>query len=473
MKIQLPQKVDYIINQLMKHGFEAYAVGGCVRDSILGKEPEDWDITTSAKPEEVKKIFYRTIDTGILHGTVTVMLEKEGYEVTTYRIDGEYEDNRHPKAVEFTANLTEDLRRRDFTINAMAYNGKGGMVDIFGGLRDIEDGIIRCVGSARDRFDEDALRILRAIRFSAQLGFEIEEETLEAIKEKKEHLKNISAERIRVELNKLLLSDHPEKLFIAYETGITKVILPEFDIMMATEQYNHHHIYSVGVHTVKGIEAVGKTKDKPSAMEQCKDLRLPKQFHEFQSKDKLILKWTLLLHDVEKPSCKFRGKDGEDHFYGHQEKGAQTAKNVLRRLKFDNETLDKVVRLVQWHDYDFSLTPAGMRKAINKIGEDIMELLFEVKRADVLAQNPDTWEDKLTSITKAETLFYEIHEKKECINLKMLAINGQDLIGLGLQPGKKIGDILNKLLDCVLEKPEYNERKTLIDIAQKYLKDEC
>jgi tRNA nucleotidyltransferase (CCA-adding enzyme) len=470
MKIQLPQKVDYIINQLMKYGFEAYAVGGCVRDSILGKEPEDWDITTSAKPEEVKKIFRRTIDTGILHGTVTVMLEKEGYEVTTYRIDGEYEDNRHPKEVAFTANLTEDLKRRDFTINAMAYNVQDGLVDIFGGLKDIKDGIIRCVGSAGDRFDEDALRILRAIRFSAQLGFEIEEETLEAIQVKKEHLKNISAERIRVELNKLLLSDHPDKLFMGYETGITKVILPEFDIMMVTEQFNYHHIYSVGVHTVKGIEAVGKTKEKLSAMELGNILKLPKS-QEFNSKDKLVLKWTLLLHDVEKPSCKFRGKDGEDHFYGHQEKGAQTAKNILKRLKFDNETMDKVVRLVQWHDYDFSRTPAGMRKATNKIGEDIMELLFEVKRADVLAQNPDTWEHKLTNITEAEILFYEIQKKEECINLKMLAINGQDLINLGLEPGKKIGDILNKLLEFVLEKPEYNEKEILIDIAKKYIKN--
>jgi len=353
----------------------------------------------------------------------------------------------------------------------MAYNTKDGMVDIFGGLQDIEDGIIRCVGSARDRFDEDALRILRAIRFSAQLGFEIDKETLEAIKVKKEHLKNISAERIRVELNKLLLSDHPDKIFIAYRTGITKVILPEFDIMMATEQFNHHHIYSVGFHTVKGIEAVGKTKGIVSAMEQWKELIFQEQIHEFHSKDKLVLKWTLLLHDVEKPSCKFRGKDGEDHFYGHQEKGAETAKNILRRLKFDNETIDKVVRLVKWHDYDFSLTSAGMRRAINKIGEDIMELLFEVKRGDVLAQNPDTWEEKLTHITKAETLFYEIHEKEECISLKMLAINGQDLINLGLEPGKKIGDILNKLLECVLEKPEYNEKRTLIDLAKKHIKD--
>jgi len=471
MRIQLPQKVDHIINELIKNGYEAYAVGGCVRDSILGRDPEDWDITTSAKPEEVKKIFRRTVDTGILHGTVTVMLDKDGYEVTTYRIDGEYEDNRHPKEVEFTANLVEDLKRRDFTINAMAYNNQDGLVDLYGGLKDIEEGIIRCVGSAVDRFDEDALRILRAIRFSAQLGFDIDGETLEAIKLKKEHLKNISAERIRVELNKLLVSDHPDKLLIAYETGVTKIVIPEFDIMMETEQENHHHIYSVGVHTIKAVEGVGSTKEKLLSFEPFHQLDFSNTNPSFCSKDILVLKWTLLLHDVEKPSCRFKGKDGEDHFYGHQEKGAQSAKNILRRLKFDNDTIDKVVRLVLWHDYDFSLTPAGMRKAVNKIGDDIMELLFEVKRADVLAQNPETWKDKILHITKAETLFHEIQKKQECINLRMLAINGEDLIALGLRPGKKIGEILNRLLEVVLEKPEYNHKSYLLELAKKYCED--
>lgn len=229
MKIDLPHNVDYIINELMNNGYEAYAVGGCIRDSILGREPKDWDITTSARPIEVKKLFRRTVDTGIQHGTVTVMLDREGYEVTTYRIDGEYEDNRRPKSVEFTVELVEDLKRRDFTINAMAYNRHEGLVDVFDGLNDLNKGIIRCVGSAAERFDEDALRILRAVRFSAQLGFEIEDETLKAVQEKADRLEAISAERIRVELNKLLLSPHPEKLIDAYRAGITKVVLPELD----------------------------------------------------------------------------------------------------------------------------------------------------------------------------------------------------------------------------------------------------
>jgi tRNA nucleotidyltransferase (CCA-adding enzyme) len=445
MKIQLPQKVDYIINQLIKHGFEAYAVGGCVRDSILGKEPEDWDITTSAKPMEVKKIFKRTIDTGIVHGTVTVMLDKDGYEVTTYRIDGEYEDNRRPKTVEFTANLVEDLKRRDFTINAMAYNTEVGMVDIFDGLTDIKEGIIRCVGEPTDRFDEDALRILRAIRFSAQLGFDIDKNTLEAVRSKAINLTNISAERIRVELNKLLLSDHPDKLIEAFKVGITKIVLPEFDVMMNTEQYNYHHIYNVGVHSMKAIEWVDKN---------------------------LILRWAMLLHDVEKPSCKVKDEEGYDHFYGHPEKGADTAKHILRRLKFDNETIDTVVRLVKWHDYNFALTPAGMRRASNKVGTDIMELLFQVKRADILAQNPKTWGDKLSHLNSAKEIYKNIQKKKECVDLKSLLINGNDLIKIGLKPGKELGETLNLLLEQVLENPSLNEKEKLLELAKEMIKIE-
>lgn len=457
MKIQLPQKVDYIINQLIKGGFEAYAVGGCVRDSILGKEPEDWDITTSAQPCEVKKIFRRTVDTGIAHGTVTVMLDKEGYEVTTYRIDGEYEDNRRPKTVEFTSNLVEDLKRRDFTINAMAYNEQNGMVDVFGGLQDIKKGVIRCVGSATERFDEDALRILRAVRFSAQLGFCIEAETLQAIKEKAHNLNNISAERIRVELNKLLLSNHPEKIIDAYQMGITPIILPEFDLMMITEQHNFNHIYSVGIHSVKAIQVL----TSPEVQQLFSNDAIT-----FGTKEKLILNWTLLLHDVEKPNCITHGVNGEDHYYGHQEKSAKSAKRILRRLKFDNETIALVERLIKWHDYRITLTPSGMRKAINKIGADIMDLLFEVKKADILAQNPATWEDKITHLKHAISLYKEILEKNECVNLKMLEVNGKDLIDLGFKPGIKIGEVLNMLLEQVLNNPDLNDKQKLLDIAK-------
>lgn len=248
MRIQLPEKVTKIIETLEAAGFEAYAVGGCVRDSILGRKPDDWDITTSAKPDQVKHLFQRTVDTGIKHGTVTVLLEREGFEVTTYRIDGAYEDGRHPSEVSFTASLREDLRRRDFTINAMAYNDKEGLVDLYGGLTDLEAGVIRCVGKAVERFDEDALRMLRAVRFSAQLGFWIEEETRAAIRLLAPNLQKISAERIQVELVKLVTSPHPDYLRTAYELGITAQILPEFDLCMETPQRHKHHCYDVGEH---------------------------------------------------------------------------------------------------------------------------------------------------------------------------------------------------------------------------------
>ena len=272
--IQLPEKVKFIINTIMEAGYEAYAVGGCIRDSILGRIPDDWDITTSATPCQVKELFGRTIDTGLKHGTVTVMLDKEGFEVTTYRIDGVYEDNRHPKEVTFTASLIEDLKRRDFTINAMAYNDTVGLVDAFGGMEDIERKVIRCVGNPRERFMEDALRIMRAVRFSAQLGYQIEAETKEAIKELSQNLAHISAERIQTELVKLVISPHPEKLKVACETGITKVILPEFDVCMATEQNNPHHCYNVGEHILKSMEKIRPEK---------------------------VLRLAMLFHDIGKP----------------------------------------------------------------------------------------------------------------------------------------------------------------------------
>jgi tRNA nucleotidyltransferase (CCA-adding enzyme) len=451
MKIKMPQNVDYIINELMKNGYEAYAVGGCVRDSILLREPEDWDITTSAKPLEVKRIFKRTIDTGILHGTVTIMLEKDGYEVTTYRVDGEYEDNRHPNEVAFTVDLVEDLKRRDFTINAMAYNREKGLVDVFGGLSDLQKGIIRCVGSAVERFEEDALRILRAIRFSAQLGFEIEDGTLKAVKEKAKNLEAISAERIRVELNKLILSAHPDKLVEAYKAGITKVVLPEFDAMMETEQKNPHHIYNVGIHTIKAVEQAGRDLD-----------------NHFTQKELLVLRWTMLLHDVGKPNCKTTDQ-GEDHFYGHPEKSVEISKDILRRLKFDNETIELVTRLIRWHDYRFTLTPQGMRRAVNKAGADIMDLLFEVKTADSLAQSTETWAEKLKNIMEAKRLFQEIKAKNECVDLKTLTINGKDLIRIGIKPGKSMGEILDRLLGRVLEEPALNNKETLLELAKEYI----
>lgn len=447
MTISMPEKVEFIIDTLMEHGFEAYAVGGCVRDMILGRNPEDWDITTSATPQEVKNLFRRTIDTGIQHGTVTVMLDKDGYEVTTYRIDGEYEDNRHPKDVAFTKNLLEDLKRRDFTINAMAYNNRDGLVDAFDGMNHIEQKRICCVGNPEDRFDEDALRMLRAVRFSGQLGFSIEEQTGAAIRKKASFLKNISAERIRVELNKLITSKGPEQIREAYRTSMTRVILPEFDVMMETEQNNPHHIYTVGEHTIHAVQEIGKNGGD----------------------SKSILCWTMLLHDVAKPLVKTTDELGVHHFYGHAEKGSELSKSILKRLKFDNYTIDMVSRLIYYHDYQFTLTPSGMRRAVFKIGEDLMKLLFQVKRADVFAQNPSTQEEKLRLIQEAERLYEEIEKNKNCINLKSLAVNGQDLMKIGFPAGKKLGEVLNQLLEQVLEKPEINNKETLLELAGQYL----
>ena len=280
MKIQIPSGANYIIKTLMAHGYEAYVVGGCVRDSILHKTPQDWDITTSATPEQTKALFPRTIDTGIEHGTVTVMIQREGYEVTTYRVDGKYEDHRRPKEVTFTASLLEDLKRRDFTINAMAYNPEEGLVDAFCGAEDLEKGIIRCVGIPQERFDEDALRILRAVRFAAQLNFVIDEETQVAIREKALFLREISAERIQVELTKLITSEHPEKLIDAYELGITAVVLPEFDTMMQTPQNNRYHCYDIGHHT---IEVMKHTEPQPvlrwHGKGQCRSMVWKQRIH--------------------------------------------------------------------------------------------------------------------------------------------------------------------------------------------------
>lgn len=444
MRIELPEKAKFIIETITKAGFEAYVVGGCVRDSILGRKPEDWDITTSAKPHQVKALFPRTIDTGIQHGTVTVMLDKEGFEVTTYRIDGKYEDSRHPKEVTFTPNLTEDLRRRDFTINAMAYNEETGLIDIFGGIQDIEKKVIRCVGDAKERFTEDALRIMRAIRFSAQLGYTIEEKTSEAIRQLAPNLKNISAERIQVELVKLLVSPHPDYLRTAYEMGVTNVILPEFDRMMETPQNHPHHKYNVGEHTLHALDAVP---------------------------DDRILRLTMLLHDVGKPDTLSVDGKGITHFYGHPAVGEELAKQILRRLKFDNDTIHTVTRLVRYHDYGNGVDPDMriVRRGIQKVGEDIFPLLIPVRHADVCAQSDYKKEEKLELLNKWERLYQEIVAKNQCVSLKTMAITGSDLIALGMSPGKEIGSMLNGLLQMVIENPECNTKEFLLEEVRRRL----
>lgn len=441
MRIQLPEKAKHILRTMSEAGYEAYVVGGCVRDSILGREPEDWDITTSATPEQVKALFPRTIDTGIQHGTVTVMLEHEGFEVTTYRIDGKYEDNRHPSEVIFTPSLAEDLKRRDFTINAMAYNEESGLVDLFGGLEDIGRRVIRCVGDAGERFTEDALRMMRAIRFSAQLGYAIEKETQRAIRRLSGNLSSISAERIQTELVKLVVSEHPDYLRIAYDTGVTSVILPEFDVCMETPQRHPHHCYGVGEHILRSMLEIPARKE---------------------------LRLAMLFHDMGKPRVLTKDDKGVTHFHGHSEVSAELAKKTLRRLKFDNATIHTVGKLVLYHDYGNGVVPDRrmVRRAVNKLGEDIFPGLFLVRKADILAQSEYLRAEKLEGLRRWEKLYGEILAERECVSLKTLAVTGGDLIALGMKPGRELGETLNRLLQLVLDHPELNTREYLLEAAR-------
>lgn len=442
-KIEIPKSVKLIINVLEENGFEAFAVGGCVRDTILGRNPQDWDITTSALPEQVKALFNRTIDTGIQHGTVTVMIKRVGYEVTTYRVDGEYNDGRHPDSVEFTSNLIEDLKRRDFTINAMAYNPTVGLIDAFDGIGDIERKLIKCVGVAEERFGEDALRILRAVRFSAQLGFEIENDTMKAIEKLAPTLEKISAERIRVEMEKLIVSNHPDKLITAYKSGITKVIFPEFDKMMECPQNTPYHKYNVGEHTIKVMENVENTKE---------------------------MRWAALLHDIGKPQAiTYDKKDPERmHFYGHAHVGAEIAQKIMRRLKMDNKTIKFVTRLVYCHDdrpVQYEKSPVNVRISVHNIGKDIYDKYLELVYADFQGKSDYGKEKGFDGYLYVKKQYEEIVEKDICTSKKELKITGKDLIAIGCPKGEIIGDILENLLKKVLDNPKLNQKEILKDIA--------
>ncbi len=440
MKIKLPPKVMMIIDTLQAKGYEAYAVGGCVRDSILGREPDDWDITTSAMPEEVKGLFPRTIDTGIEHGTVTVMVDHQGFEVTTYRIDGKYEDARHPSEVTFTRNLTEDLKRRDFTINAMAYNAKDGLVDLFCGMDDLQKKQIRCVGDPMERFNEDALRILRAVRFSAQLGFSIEHGTIEAVRNLAPALSKISAERICTELTKLLLSEHPEYIKIAYEIGITGIILPEFDAMMETPQISPYHCYNVGEHTLVALKSIPADK---------------------------VLRYTMLLHDTGKPAARKRDRYGVDHFRGHSEISERLCSKILRRLKMDNETIRRVKHLVKYHDWFIKPIEKEVRRAAFVVGTEPFSDLMKVQYADSLARDPSWIEQGIKRVEGVWELYKKIVGEGQCVSIKQLALNGNDLIKLGIPEGKQIGEALNAMMEAVLEDPERNNPTFLSDFVDR------
>lgn len=413
MKIEMPSEVKFIISELESHEYEAFAVGGCIRDSLLGRTPNDWDITTSAKPEEVKGIFHRTVDTGIKHGTVTVLIGKKSFEITTYRVDGAYTDGRHPESVRYSKYLKEDLRRRDFTINAFAYNDEVGLRDEFYGFRDMEWKIIRAVGNAEDRFSEDALRMMRAIRFAAQLGFNIELNTYNAIIKLAPNIKKVSAERIQVELTKTLMSDHPEVTIEYAKTGLFVEILP------------------VLYDTLSGISAQ-------------KTLELLKYVPRM-----VIMRYAALL----------RYRTPEE------------ARDVLRKLKLDNFTINTVTKLVEYqNDINDVIeeNDISVREAIHKYGTDLLELMFVFAEADGRMKREYTGfnsRGRNVHLKTIKRLYDEILERGDCVDLKGLAVNGSDLMELGIV-GEQIGETLNWLLHIVMENPALNNKNTLISFVE-------
>ena len=443
MKISLPKEVKYIIEQLNSAGFEAYAVGGCVRDSLLERVPNDWDITTSATPQEIKSAFRRTVDTGIKHGTVTVLIGGEGYEVTTFRIDGEYSDHRRPDGVTFTRELSEDLLRRDFTINAMAYSEGTGLVDLYGGVDDLKKGIIRCVGNPDDRFNEDALRIMRAVRFGAQLGFDIDEATRTAAAKHAAELSQVSAERIETELTKLLVSPHPEKIMDMYELGITSVVLPEFDRMINTPQNTPYHRFDVGRHTIEVMKNVPASK---------------------------VMRYAALLHDVGKPDTRTTDNNGQDHFKGHAKVSEGIAETVLKRLRMDNDTIRDVKNIVLWHDFGLKggITKKSVRKMLSKMGKEYFDFYVQIKRADIMGQSDYRADVSIDILNQIIGFHDEIIEEGNALTISDLAIGGKDLIEMGIKPGPEMGEILRQLLDRVLEEPELNTKENLGEIIKKY-----
>lgn len=461
--MKIPENAASILQTLQDNGYEAYVVGGCVRDMILGREPGDWDITTSAKPLQVKALFRRTIDTGIQHGTVTVMMGNEGYEVTTYRMDGEYEDHRHPKEVVFTPDLIEDLKRRDFTINAMAYNPQTGLIDAFDGMGDLERRCIRCVGEPEERFDEDALRMLRGIRFAGQLDFEVEERTLCAIAAKAPTLVHVSAERIRTELTKLLISGGSDRLLLTVQTGLSRYFLPELDAMLQTPQNNPHHCYDVGRHSLEALRQIHTLWQQAG----------------LGKKEQVMLAYAALLHDVAKPDCKTVDDEGIDHFHSHPEEGARKARGILRRLKFDNDTVSMVTKLIRYHDrrHENCLVNGvysqkgkrAMRRLMNQAGRDTMPLLFLLQRADLLAQSDYMKEEKLAKLRAGERCYREIVQNREAVTVSDLAIGGRDLIGLGMEPGPELGGMLHRLLELVMDDPEKNTKQKLCNQVKQWM----
>lgn len=442
----MPKGCKELINILHSNGYEAFLCGGAVRDSILGRPIHDYDITTSATPDEMMEVFKdkRIIETGLQHGTITIVIDGEPYEVTTYRIDGNYSDSRRPDKVTFTKSLEEDLKRRDFTINAMAYNDEVGLVDPFNGMEDIEYHKIRCVGRAEDRFSEDALRILRAIRFASQLGFVLEPDTDWNISKMYKNLENISIERINSEFCKIAASsDFCVQMVLYHE--VFSLFIPEIKDMFGFQQNNPYHIYDVWNHTVHAVQAYEC---------DCEP--------DLNSRD-LITSLAVFFHDIGKPHCYQDSEDGIRHFKGHGRVGADMTDKIMKRLRFDNDTREKVVELVYYHDATFEAGKKYIKRWLNKIGEEQFRRLLNVRRADIKAQVDINQETRLQKIDNIGYILEEVLQDDECFSLKDLAVNGKDVMDTMLiKSGKEVGYWLNEILTRVIDGRLKNDREDLI-----------
>lgn len=446
MEINLPSNAKFIIDQLHHSGFSCYAVGGCVRDSLRGKHPNDWDFTTSATPEEIERVFadYQTVGVGKKFGTVAVIVEGELYEITTYRVDGEYSDARHPDDVSFSDKLSDDLMRRDFTVNAMAYNDEDGLIDLYGGREDIKNGVIRCVGEPEQRFSEDALRILRALRFAATLGFTIEPKTSEAILRQRKLLSDIACERIREELLKLLCGDKADFILRRYRSVIA-VFIPELKGTFDFEQHNRHHNRDVYRHTVASVHNI-----EPHP----------------------VLRVTMLFHDIGKPLSQTTDEFGVYHYRNHPKIGAAMTREILRRLCMSSAFIDEVCTLIRWHDVRFKPDNALLKKYLKTLGRNVMEKLMLVQRADILAQSSYQREEKLSTLAAVSDELNRIFAAGECYSLRQLAVNGADLLHIGVSSGVKIGETLDMLLDKVIKGELPNEKEALLICAKNSIDNE-
>lgn len=435
----IPQEVRHVLLTLERAGHEAYIVGGCVRDMLMENKPHDWDVTTSALPQETMALFgHSAIPTGLRHGTVTVRSGELACEVTTFRTDGDYTDHRHPAAVAFTRSLREDLARRDLTVNAMAMDVRGMLHDPFGGQADIHRRVLRCVGSPGRRFSEDALRILRVLRFCATLGgFSVEENTRCALLSRREDLRYVAAERVREELTKLLCGQDARRVLLG-SPQVLGVVLPEILPCVGFDQHNCHHCYDVWGHTA---HAVAAAPPEP------------------------VLRWVMLLHDLGKPQCFTLDAQGVGHFYGHHRPGAEIAEAVCRRLRFDTAAARQICTLVRYHDRPISLTEQGVRRAMNRLGVETLRRLCAVKRADNLAQHPD-YRGRQREIDEGEAIMNRLLAQDACFSLQQLAVNGRDMMALGLR-GPDIGQMLQMLLEAVMDGEADNDRAALLALAKE------